>query len=229
MIHRPLFSLDSRLQLCASMVRENTKLADIGTDHAYLPIWLVKKSIITKAIAADINIGPLQKAASNIRRYHVEDMVDARLSDGLDEIFPHEADDIVIAGMGGELISQLIAKAAWLKDETKHLILQPMTSAEELRRYLLSEGFMVEQEQAVEDEKHVYSVMLAVYTPSSVPQDELFPYIGLIKADTQANKNYLQRQINSLEKKANGLQVSGKTEESNKLFDIIEKIKNRMN
>ena len=84
-----LFKLDNRLQLCASMVRENCKLADIGTDHAYLPIWLVKKEIIPKAIAADINMGPLQKAAFNIRRYSVGKNVDARLSDGLELIFPN--------------------------------------------------------------------------------------------------------------------------------------------
>ena len=69
---KKLFQLDRRLQTCASMVRENQVLADIGTDHAYLPIWLVKKGVIQKAIAADINMGPLQKAAFNIRRYNAE-------------------------------------------------------------------------------------------------------------------------------------------------------------
>lgn len=98
------------------------------SDHAYLHIWLVKKGVIQKAIAADINMGPLQKAAFNIRRYNVGKQVDARLSDGLELIFPNEADDIVIAGMGGELIADIIEKAPWLKDVQKHLILQPMTS-----------------------------------------------------------------------------------------------------
>ena len=116
---KKLFQLDRRLQTCASMVRENHVLADIGTDHAYLPIWLVKKEVIKKAIASDINMGPLQKAAFNIRRYNVGKQVDARLSDGLELIFPNEADDIVIAGMGGELIADIIEKAPWLKDAEK--------------------------------------------------------------------------------------------------------------
>lgn len=158
---KKLFQLDRRLQTCASMVRENQVLADIGTDHAYLPIWLVKKGVIQKAIAADINMGPLQKAAFNIRRYNVGKQVDARLSDGLELIFPNEADDIVIAGMGGELIADIIEKAPWLKDVQKHLILQPMTSAPELRTYLTEHGFAVKQEQAVQDGDHIYTVMRA--------------------------------------------------------------------
>ena len=101
-------------------------------------------------------MGPLQKAAFNIRRYNVGKQVDARLSDGLELIFPNEADDIVIAGMGGELIADIIEKAPWLKDVQKHLILQPMTSAPELRTYLTEHGFAVKQEQASSARRRPY-------------------------------------------------------------------------
>ena len=134
-MNRPMFRLDPRLELCASFVREGCRLADIGTDHAYLPVWLLKKEKISYAIAADIHLGPLRRAEKNIRKYHVEEKVSIRLSDGLETVFPIEVDDIVIAGMGGETIAKIIAEAPWLKDEKKHLILQPMTSAEDLRRY----------------------------------------------------------------------------------------------
>lgn len=222
---RPLFQLDSRLQLCASMVRENVKLADIGTDHAYLPIWLARQERISKAIAADIHLGPLQKAASNVRRYHVEEIVSTRLSDGLNEIFSNEADDIVIAGMGGELIANILEKAPWLKNSEKHLILQPMTSAEELRRFLQQEGYTVLKEQAAVDGSHAYTVMLAVYDPQNVPKNELYPYIGLLSGDTEESKEYIRRQANSIEKRANGLQVSGHAEEANAYFHILAELR----
>ena len=98
----PLFRLGNRLALCASMVREGTKLADIGTDHAYLPIWLARKGRISSAIAADVKPLPLRSAEQNIRRYHVEEQITTRLSDGLRALSPDEAGDIVLAGMGGE-------------------------------------------------------------------------------------------------------------------------------
>ena len=123
----PLFRLGNRLALCASMVREGTKLADIGTDHAYLPIWLARKGRISSAIAADVKPLPLRSAEQNIRRYHVEEQITTRLSDGLRALSPDEADDIVLAGMGGELIIRLIGEAPWLKAGDKRLILQPMT------------------------------------------------------------------------------------------------------
>lgn len=222
---RPLFTLDSRLKLCASMVRNATKLADIGTDHAYLPIWLAKQGLIAQAIAADINLGPLKKAVSNVRRYHVEKAVSVRLSDGLDEIFSHEADDIVIAGMGGELIANIIEKTPWLKNKEKHLILQPMTSAEELRRFLLKEGYTVSREQAIVSDNHVYAVMLAAYDPQNLPKNELYPYIGLLTADTKENKEYICRQAKSLEKHANGLRISNRIEEANTCFHILDELK----
>lgn len=223
---KKLFQLDNRLQLCASMVRNDCKLADIGTDHAYLPIWLVKKGIIEKAIAADIHLGPLQKAAFHIRRYSVGKQVDARLSDGLELVFPNEADDIVIAGMGGELISSIIEKTPWLKDPNKHLILQPMTSEPELRRYLSQNGFSVKQEQAVKDGEHVYTVMQAEYAPEQVQTDVLFPYIGILKADTTENRAYIERQYNRLQKRVNGLRQSGvSTNEADGLVEILEQLK----
>ncbi len=222
---KKLFQLDRRLQTCASMVRENHVLADIGTDHAYLPIWLVKKEVIKKAIASDINMGPLQKAAFNIRRYNVGKQVDARLSDGLELIFPNEADDIVIAGMGGELIADIIEKAPWLKDAEKHLILQPMTSAPELRIYLSEHGFAVKQEQAVQDGDHIYTVMQAEYDPEHVQTGQVFPYIGILKADSDENKAYIQQQCSRLQKRINGLRQSGKQESlANQTEQILEQL-----
>lgn len=217
----PLFSLGARLALCASMVRLGTRLADIGTDHAYLPIWLARQGMVSRAIAADVRLDPLRSAERNMRKYHVEDTVSARLSDGLSVIFPHEADDIVMAGMGGELMIRLIEAAPWLKSGEKRLILQPMTSAEDLRRYLEQEGFAVLQEKAVEEDRHVYSVMQVMYDPAQAGGASLYPYIGKLQADTEAARVYIAKCVARLSKKADGMAITGQAQEEAHLREVL--------
>lgn len=221
----PLFTLGGRLQLCASMVRPGAALADIGTDHAYLPIWLAKKGLVSRAIGGDIRPGPLQKAQDNILRYHVQDTVSARLSDGLHAVSPSDADDIVIAGMGGEMIIRIIGEALWLKDTQKHLILQPMTSAEPLRLFLAEQNFEVLREEAAEEDGRVYTVMLVQYSTEQVCVDELYPHIGKLKADTQAAEDYIRRRITNLGKRHKGLVLTGRQEEAAALGGLIDRLK----
>lgn len=220
----PLFTLGGRLQLCASMVRNQTALADIGTDHAYLPIWLAKQGLVSRAIASDVRPGPLKTAEQNILRYRVQDIVSTRLSDGLQAILPDEAEDIVLAGMGGELMKQILSAAPWVKEEHKRLILQPMTSIPQLRGFLAERGFAILREQAVMEEDHAYTVMLAGYRPREVSTDELYPYIGKLDAKTADNREYMRRLAANLEKKARGFRISGKNEDADVLNEIIEKI-----
>ncbi|WP_444659935.1 class I SAM-dependent methyltransferase [Caproiciproducens sp. R2] len=224
----PLFTLGGRLQLCASMVRPGTALADIGTDHAYLPIWLAKQGLVSRAIAADIRPGPLQSAQQNIRRYRVEELVSTRLSDGLEAIFSVEADDIVIAGMGGEMMIRIIKNAPWLRDGEKRLILQPMTSIPQLREFLAQQGFAVLQEQAAVEDGHAYSAMQVQYAPEKTGTDSLYPYIGKLDAATEDSRAYMRKVIAQLEKKAGGLSVSGRQEEAAALIRTAEQIKIKM-
>ena len=137
------FSLDNRLALCADFVRDGAKVADIGTDHAYLPVWLCRIGRCDTAIAADINPLPLERGIETINNSGLNNRIEARLSNGLEKISGDEADDIVIAGMGGELISQIIENWEFSKDRSKHFILQPMTKSEELMRWLFANGFSV--------------------------------------------------------------------------------------
>ena len=223
-----MFQLDNRLAACASFVRPGCKLADIGTDHGYLPIYLAKNKQIKRAIASDIRIGPLQKAAMHVRKYGVEDLVQTRLSDGLEVIFENEADDILIAGMGGELIAKILDGADWIRNPEKHLILQPMTAAEELRQYLKREGFSVLKEKAAIADGKVYSVMLAVYDPLHPNTDPLFPYIGLVDASTEEGKAYIERQIRYFQNKADGLGRAGKAESAAPYNALILQLQERM-
>ncbi len=224
---RRMFQLDPRLAQCAAMVREGCKVVDLGTDHGYLPIWLAKQGKVKKAIATDVNVKPLQKAAGNVRKYKVTSLVDIRISDGLEVVFPPEVDDIVMAGMGGDLIIQIIGSAPWLKDPEKHLILQPMSSIPDLRRFLAREGYAVQEEQAVIADNRVYTVMLASYDPFQVPKDPLYPYIGLLDDQTPAGKQYLQREVFHLHNQAEGLCRAGRQQEAQPVFSVLDKIKER--
>lgn len=221
---RPLFSLGNRLSLCASMVRVGTALADVGTDHAYLPVWLAKQGLIRSAVAADIRPGPLERASANIARYGVEDLVSARLSDGLDRIKPNEAEDVVIAGMGGLMMVHILERAPWLKETGRRLILQPMTKAEKLRGFLVRQGFLIEREQAVEEEGHVYSVMRVFFCPQERQEGELFDYIGRMTAETAQGKKYLEIQKRRLERRADGLFKSGSVRDADRFSFLASEI-----
>lgn len=219
-----LFSLGERLALCASMVREGAALADVGTDHAYLPVWLAKQGRVRKVVASDVRPGPLERAKENIEKFGVDGLVEARLSDGLDAVRPEEADDVVLAGMGGELITEIIDRAAWLKDAEKHLILQPMTREEDLRRSLVRQGFSVLREQAVLEGRRVYTVMLCAYGRPAQSRNDLFPYIGLLSGDSAAGRAYLRREKKRLGNRARGLRAEGDEAGAAKLLGFCGEI-----
>ncbi len=131
--------------------------------------------------------------------------------------------------MGGELISSIIEKAIWLKDNNKHLILQPMTSEPELRSYLSQNGFSIKQEQAVKNGEHIYTVMQAEYDPKYVQTDVLFPYIGILKGNTPDNRAYIKRKCDCLQKRVNGLRQGGDNDnEANRLAEIIQRLKDML-
>jgi len=151
-------TLTSRLQLLADWVPQGAAFADIGTDHAYLPVWLVVNGRVSHAIASDLRKGPLQRARETGRTYGAEG-IDYRLGSGLDTVQPHEADTIAIAGMGGENIASILAAAPWTADGNHTLLLSPHTKAEQLRRYLMEHGYAILQEALVRDRGTLYPVM----------------------------------------------------------------------
>ncbi|MBE6713730.1 MAG: SAM-dependent methyltransferase [Ruminococcaceae bacterium] len=135
--------LDSRLSLAASFVRQGAVCADIGTDHAYIPIYLLMTGRSDFAIAADINEGPLERAKENAARYGIEANIEFCLADGLSGLPLHErqVSDIVICGMGGELIASILSASEYVKNSGIRLILQPMSATAKLRAYLSENGF----------------------------------------------------------------------------------------
>lgn len=151
--------LTPRLQRLADWVGSGTRIADIGTDHGYLPVWLVLNGRCPFAIASDLRKGPLSRAKKTAASYGVSDQVELRLCDGLTGIAPEEADTIIIAGMGGENIASILTAAPWTVDGRHTFLLQPMSRAEVLRGFLSDHGYRILREQLVLDRGMIYPVM----------------------------------------------------------------------
>ncbi len=150
--------LTPRLQLLADWVPPGAALADIGTDHGHLPIWLRLHGRVASAIASDLRKGPLARAKENGAAWGVTG-IDYRLGSGLEGIRPEEADTVVIAGMGGENIVSILTAAPWTKDGNHTLLLSPHTKSEELRRFLSDNGYAIRREALVADRGTLYPVM----------------------------------------------------------------------
>ena len=156
---RPI-ELTPRLQAVAGLVPRGARLADVGTDHAYLPASLLQQGVIDIAVAADLRPGPLDRARATAERYGLTERISFRLCDGLSGILPEEADTVVIAGMGGETIAAILGAAPWVREEGKRLILQPMSAQEDLRAWLADNGYRIEQEVLSREGETLYVAML---------------------------------------------------------------------
>ena len=151
--------LTPRLRAILELVPDGARLADIGTDHALIPVALLRRGTITGAIASDIGEGPLESAARTARQFGVSGAVSLRLGAGLRTVQPQEADTIVIAGMGGETIIGILREDPWALDGIHLLLLQAMTGQAELRQYLYAQGGAIEQEVICREGRRMYSVM----------------------------------------------------------------------
>lgn len=155
--------LSNRLSSALPFVREGSFFADVGTDHAYLPLYLCLVGKVRGAVASDVREGPLSVAAANIKAYGLEGKIATCLSDGLISLAPYAPEDIAVCGMGGELIASILAAVPWSKDSSRRFILQPMTKPESLRAYLSREGFAILDEGLTKDEGRIYQTICAAY------------------------------------------------------------------
>ena len=156
--------LSTRLLACCSFVKPGDRVADIGCDHGYLSIYLLKNQIASSAIAADINEGPLQSAVHNAAKFGVTEKINFYLSDGARNI-PRDFDCMVCAGMGADTIMSILSHANWLKNPQYRLILQCQSKRPELRQWLYQQGYRINRETLAKDGKFVYSIMEVVYDP----------------------------------------------------------------
>ena len=207
-MERRRLQLQPRLQLLADMVPEGCRLADVGTDHGYLPVYLLQRRRIRGAVAADIGAEPLAHARRTAEAYGVEG-IDFRLCDGLRDIAPDEVDTVVIAGMGGETIITILEGAAWTKDGAHTLLLQPMTKAAELRRWLSVNGYAFTDERLVWDKNYLYPV-LRVNGGICPALTELQTLTGVLLDGDPLYADYLTQHAEKLLHIAEGLRRSGR-------------------
>ncbi|MEJ8555419.1 tRNA (adenine(22)-N(1))-methyltransferase [Tepidibacter sp. Z1-5] len=171
--------LTPRLEAVANLVSHNAKIADIGTDHGYIPVYLMKNDKIKGAIAADVNKGPLKNAKKEIISSNLESKIELRLGSGLSVLKIGEVDEVVIAGMGGVLISELIENELEIAKKLDKLILQPMQASSELRKYLHKNGFIIDKEILVKEDFRIYEIMVVKYVGGEISQeDEIYYEIG---------------------------------------------------
>lgn len=154
--------LNERLQAIADMITQDARIADIGTDHAYLPIYLVEQGKVTWAVAGEVNRGPYNAAKAAIERAGREDKIDLRLGDGLAVVRPGEVDTVVIAGMGGNTIIDILKDRPEVVESVSQLILQPMVAAASVRRWLKENGWYISDESLVLEEGRLYEIISAI-------------------------------------------------------------------
>ena len=210
-----------RLQLLADWVPQGVTFADVGTDHAYLPVWLRLHNRVRYAIASDLRKGPLERAEGTGRTYGV-DGIDYRLANGLADIRPEEAEVIAIAGMGGENIISILEAAPWTADGQHTLLLAPHTKAEELRKYLMEHGFRITREALVRDRGTIYPVMEIQAGEMKLSLGQL--YGGAKLRNDPLGDRYIIEKIIRLQGAVAGANRSGRPEDREKadgLRDIL--------
>lgn len=187
--------LSVRLQAVADMVTPNNVIADIGTDHGYVPIYLIKNNICPYAYAMDINEGPIMRAANNIKEEGLEDKIEAIQSDGMEKLTPGMTDTVVIAGMGGDLIINIL-KASKVNDMLKELVLSPHKNADMVREHIINMGWHIIGEDMVFDMGKFYNIIKAVPGKEKDSYDGIEMVYGrcLLNKKSRVLKEYLEKE-----------------------------------
>lgn len=224
--------LTNRLLRIASLVSKNKRLADIGTDHGYIPVYLLNENKIDFAILADINKGPLENARKEVRRNKLEDKVDLRLGSGIEVLKKDEVDEIIIAGMGGILISDLLEANKEVAHSVDKLILQPMQAQEELREYLLNNGYEILDECLEKEDFRIYEIIIAKYTgKNTIVEDNIYYEVGkkLIENNDELLGEFIDNKIkkyNNIINKLGNKESEAVISKRNLANERIEKLKN---
>ena len=198
--------ISKRLLCCASMVQSGSRVADIGTDHGYLGIYLLQSGAARHVIACDLRKDPLENARRNAKLFGVDGEMKLRLSDGLEKILPDEVDTVVMAGMGGDLIQKILSQCPWRKREGLQFILQPQSAGNVLRRWLCEDGFEIQREEPVQDGHFLYTVMdIRQGEPAPLTPGTEYASPALLASGSPLVGNYLARVENALQETVRGL------------------------
>lgn len=227
--------LSERLLAVAGLVTPGLRLADVGTDHGYIPLWLTEQGVIPGAIAMDVNQGPLERARENIRNHGLEEKIETRPSDGVAALRPGEAESVVIAGMGGCLMIKILEEGAEVLQTVKELVLQPQSDIDQVRRYLYAAGYQITKEKMILEDGKYYPMMHVVHGIEEQLSDIEYLYGPcLLKKKDACLKTYLEKEGRTLKQIKEGLAKRGtpkaeeRMEEIDEKLELLKKAKERM-
>ncbi len=214
--------LSVRLTAVANYVTKGNRLADIGTDHGYVPIYLVEKEIVPSAIAMDINKGPLERAIEHIKDYGFEEKIQVRLSDGLEKLNNDEADTVLIAGMGGNLIVKILEKGKSVLESVKELVLSPHSEIDLVRTYLCENNYKIVDENMVFDGGKYYTIIKAEKSSNATIYSDVEKIYGkfLNYGEHQVFTAYVDGEREKLEGLIKNLSANDSQSAKNRLADI---------
>lgn len=223
-------NLSDRLKTISEMIDNNTKtIVDVGTDHGYIPIYLVKNKKINYAIASDINKGPVEKAKLNIKNYNLENMINCRLGGGLTTIKKNEVEVAIIAGMGGNLIRDIIENSLDIFKKLDYVILQPVQNPEVLKEYIYSKGYDILDEELVKEDGKFYEIFKIRYNNNIKEIENIYYEISeiLLKKKHPVMKEYLNFKLEKYIKICDGLKLNseGSISRKKELEFKVSKIK----
>jgi len=200
--------VSDRLTMVASFVNEGSNIADIGTDHGYVPILLAESGKIGHGLAMDVRTGPLGRAQEHIRQHKLERVIETRLSDGVEKLEPGEADTVIIAGMGGELVIHILEEGERLWDQVEHWILSPQSELDKVRRFLRLHGFSIAREEMLKEDGKYYTVMDVTRGSMGplAPWEELYGPC-LIRNRHPILREFLEKERTLLERILDGISV----------------------
>lgn len=215
--------ITERLKTVAEMIEKTGTLCDIGTDHGYLPIYLLQQQKIDYAYACDVRDGPLKNAAKNIAAFHMKNYVQTVKSDGLKELSEKEFDVISICGMGGRLIANILANDIDTARRAKYLVLQPQSEIPVLRRFLSENHFVINEERIALEDRRFY-VLMSVANGEEPNRDEMSYQLGrhLLNQNDNLTKQYLTKELNRFQTILN---ARGGSEHAPEIYEIICELK----
>jgi tRNA (adenine22-N1)-methyltransferase len=218
-------------RLCSALpyLKKGGAVIDVGTDHAYLPIYLVGQHISSRALACDINLGPIESAERNIAAAHLSKKIATLCTDGLHGAEEFGADDVLIFGMGGELIMRILSEAPWVKNASIGLVLQPMTRAHVLRAWLLENGFEIVGEAITHEDRRYYQTVAARYCGKKGEYSEEELLLGRlnIQNKTPHLKGFIEHEIGVWEAIRRG-KAASKTGDTSDEDRVLQFLKDRL-
>ena len=208
--------MDSRLKAIMDFVPSGSRVADIGTDHGYLAIELIKRKIAAFVVASDKNIKPLEAAKRNIKEAGIKDDIDLRISDGLQMFAVGEVDVICIAGMGGALMCDILNASPDVVESVDKIILQPMNAVEKVRQWATDNNFFIEDEDLAEVDDIIYEIICLNRTVSKLTSTR--------KARSPLYNKFIESKINKLQRVIESMSLSQRAMESDKYRELQGRI-----